>query len=290
MSIEIQDKRDALYVWAEALYDHQDVRIRSMNRVRSLIRRKLEGLGYRAKEERKSGEEQEEVWSDDEIFELLENAEEENKLTNEDVQFLKANFKLAQRETVIEKEYEKKLAILIKEEKVWAEWLRCVKGIGVRNAARLLKWFGYCERFDTVSKLWAYSGLSVYEGHAERPKKGEQLSYNLKIKTAMLGVLGDSLVKAAAGYKKHGYDSYKSRIAERGCCDRPHAKHKGKMCRDFPGHAHRMAIRRMVKLFLSHYWQMTRELLGLPTRSSYPHREDNFQMKPFYDRKPDEVI
>ncbi len=214
-----QQEKDILYVWAEALYDHQEARIRSMDRIRGLIRRKLEGLGYRAKEDKKEIEidtEGVEVhkpaqWTDKEIFELLDQAEKEGKINSEDASYLIENFGLAESETIIEKQYEGRLKPMIEAEKIWTEWLCRVKGVSTRNTTRLLKWFGYCERFDTVSKLWAYAGLAVKNGKAEKREKGKQLSYNLKIKTAMLGVLGDSLIKASASYKRF-YNSYKKRV------------------------------------------------------------------------------
>ena len=43
---------------------------------------------------------------------------------------------------------------------VWL-WLSGVKGIGVILAANLVSTYGDCSRFDTVSKMWAYTGLHV---------------------------------------------------------------------------------------------------------------------------------
>ena len=143
--------------------------------------------------------------------------------------------------------------------------------------------------FDTISKLWAYSGLAVKDGKSIRRKKGEQLNFNLKIKTGVVGVIGDCLIKSNKSYKKEIYDTYKERIQKRGCCQEKHKKHKGKMCKDYPGHSARMAQRKMVKIFLSHYWLKCRELKKLPTRNPYPHKDDNGYSKPFYDKNPDEV-
>jgi hypothetical protein len=43
---------------------------------------------------------------------------------------------------------------------VWP-WLSGVKGIGVILAANLVSIYGDCSRFDTISKMWAYTGLHV---------------------------------------------------------------------------------------------------------------------------------
>jgi len=43
---------------------------------------------------------------------------------------------------------------------VWP-WLSRVKGIGVILAANLVSIYGDCSKFDTISKMWAYTGLHV---------------------------------------------------------------------------------------------------------------------------------
>jgi len=215
----------------------------------------------------------------------------QKKLTEADYNFLNDSFELAKRETEIEIEYENHLKPLIDKEPIWNQWLIYVKGISTRNSCRLLRYFGYCERFDTVSKLWAYSGLGLKDGKSVGRKKGEQLPYNLKIKTGMLGVLGDCLIKSNGKYKKLIYDVYKKRIQERGCCEKIHPKHKKKKCRDYPGHSANMARRHMVKIFLQHYWIQTREIRKLKTGKPYVFKDGKHTtyLDPFFDKKPDEV-
>lgn len=282
---------EVMRIWAEALYDHQDVRMSSLNRVRCLVRNKLLDLGFVPEGKKKEDENGEPKWTDKELLKMLDKAEEKGKLNKADRNFLEDSLNLANKETDIEKEYEAKLNPLINKQPIFSEWLVYVNGISTRNACRLLRYFGYCERFDTVSKLWAYSGLAVRDGKSIQRKKGEQLNYNLKIKTGCLGVIGDSLIKANKSYKKKIYDTYKKRIEERGCCQEKHKKHKGKMCKDYPGHRARMAQRKMVKIFLQHYWLKCREIKGLPTREPYAldKMKHTTFIKPFYDKKVDEV-
>ena len=282
--VEMGTRYEILRIYAEALYDHQDVRMASANRMRCLIRRKIEGLGF-AKEEKKAEDGEESSWSDDELHAKLQEAQDKGLLTEADSSFMLESLNLAMKENVIEKEYEARLVPLVAVEPIM-QWLGCVKGIGTRNACRLLRYFGYCERFDNPAKVWAYAGLAVVDGHSVKRKKGEKLPYNLKIKTGCIGVIGDSLLKASGGYKRF-YDQYKARIQARGCCERPHPKHKGEMCRDYPGHAHRMAIRAMVKLLLSHYWLTARKCKNLPT--SQPYAIDKLGhttvIEPFVDKE-----
>ena len=44
-----------------------------------------------------------------------------------------------------------------------------------------------------------------------------------------------------------------------------------------PIHAHNIALRKMRKLFLAHYWEASRELNGLPVRE--PYAKDKLQHK-----------
>ncbi|HLG23748.1 MAG TPA: hypothetical protein VI564_02345 [Candidatus Nanoarchaeia archaeon] len=278
----MEQRYEILRILAEALYDHQDVRISSLNRVRNLIRRKLLELGFEPETKKKDDDESEPKWTDEELEKMMVDAQKKKLLSDADYNFLSDSFELAKNETDIEKQYENYLKPLIDEEQIWKEWLIYVNGISTRNTCRLLKYFGYCERFDTVSKLWAYSGLKVEEGHAVKRKKGDILGYNLKIKTGVLGVIGECLIKSNKSYKKRIYDPYKNRILERGCCENP--KCKGKT-----GHAANMARRKMVKIFLSHYWMQCRKIKGLPIRNPYPHKDDDEYIQPFYDKKPDDV-
>ena len=283
----MEQRFEMLRIWAEALYDHQDVRIRSRSRIRNLIRRRLLDLGFRPEKKKDKNSVIEPEWTDQEIEQLLSEAKETGKLKKADYDFIIDSLELADKEVSIEKEYENRLSPLINKEPIWTEWLQYVNGISVRNSCRLLKYFGYCERFDTVSKLWAYAGLAVQNGKAVKRKKGEQLPYNLKIKTGCLGVIGDCLIRANGSYKKKVYDTYKKRIQERGCCDKPHPKHQNKMCRDYPAHSANMAQRKMIKVFLAHYWAMCRKIKNLPTKSPYSIDKlgHTTYLEPFYDKK-----
>lgn len=90
---------------------------------------------------------------------------------------------------------------------------------------------------------------------AEKPTKGEKLHYNKFLKTKLVGVMGDCLIKANSPWRKF-YDDYKHRLvsAGRGMSD---------------GHRHRMAIRYMVKMVLQELWIQWRTLEGLEVRVPY---------------------
>jgi len=288
-------EHEIVRIWSDSLYDHQEVRKASNNRVRCLVRRRLKDLGYNVEE---TGEDKEE-WKDEDLNDALCKAKEDGKISEEEADILEDALSLAEQEEMIEKAYEKRVEPLIKEEPVFKYWLDYVRGISTRNTSRLLKYFGYCDTKDkegkdlcpSISSLWKYAGLAPVNGKAEKRTKNHKLSYNLKIKTGILGVVADSLMKQSPSYKQI-YDEYKARIMERGCCEALYqgkdAKKKGKPCKNFPGHAHRMALRKMAKLFLAHYWVVCRTLKEQPVSTPYSigMLKHEHHLQPLFDKKP----
>lgn len=95
-------------------------------------------------------------------------------------------------------------------------------------------------------------------GMAMKPRKGEKLRYNSFLKTKMVGVMADCLIKANGEWKKV-YDDYKHRLQS-----------SGRGVND--ANRHNSAKRYMVKMALIPIWRMMREAEGLPVRPSY-HEE-----------------
>ena len=145
-------------------------------------------------------------------------------------------------------------------------------------------------RFDTVSKLWAYSGLHVIDGHAPRRTRGERANWNNFLKTKLLGVLGPCFLKSGSSYRKF-YDNYKTRkqntmIPVCMNCEgnkqiiSPETKKLVK-CRNCSGtggpapwgksdgHRHNAAIRYMIKMFIMELYNEWRKLEGLEIRRPY---------------------
>ena len=169
------------------------------------------------------------------------------------------------------------------------------KGIGPTLAGVILSEVDIT-RAPTISALWRYAGLApipcrrcklckdslVKKGDAykheykrkkkckldivphkdtyesartERPTKGEKLHYNSFLKTKLVGVMSGCLLKANSPYRSF-YDNYKHRIAS-----------SNRAVSD--GHAHRMALRYMVKMVLADIWKDWRALEGLDVRAPY---------------------
>jgi hypothetical protein len=128
-----------------------------------------------------------------------------------------------------------------------------VKGVGYLLAAKVVAMIDI-ERADTVSALWRYAGYGVNDGEREKPVKGEKLHYNIRLKTTCY-LIGSSFLRSNSPYRQV-YDDAKVFYE----ANRP----------DWTkAHRHQAAMRKMIKLWLSHTWQVWRKLEGLPTRELY---------------------
>lgn len=133
-------------------------------------------------------------------------------------------------------------------------YLTAVKGVGPLMAAKLIALIDI-RKASTASALWKYAGYAVgKDGRADRPKKGEPLGYNKRLKNACW-LIGTSFLRANSPYRKV-YDDAREIYAE----SRPEWSN---------GRQHSAAMRKMVKRFLAHLWQVWRALEGLPVRSPY---------------------
>lgn len=195
----------------------------------------------------------------------------------------------------LEKDTFNQMKRVVKHHPAWL-WLNQVKGMGPTLSTKILGLIGDVEKFDTVSKLWSFSGYGIKNGERQRPVKGERLSYNRRLKTAVY-LAGDSFIKSRSPYRDL-YDSSKNRYR--------HTKQETPLCtaigcipqelpdRETPpgkkdwdeliravnkeagtetawsdGHVDNAARRYMVKIFLSHLWEVWREAEGLPVRPHY---------------------
>ena len=122
-----------------------------------------------------------------------------------------------------------------------------IKGVGPMMAAYLIAFIDI-EKADTVSALWRYAGYGVVNGEREKPVKGEKLHYNARLKTGMY-LLAGQFLKANSPYARV-YEEAKPKYA---------LAHP-----DWTKlHCHLAAQRKMIKLFLSHLWEVWRKQEGL---------------------------
>jgi 3-methyladenine DNA glycosylase/8-oxoguanine DNA glycosylase len=152
----------------------------------------------------------------------------------------------------LEKELDADIARIVREELIYEE-LSAIRGIGPILSAKMIAMIDI-ERDPTVSALWRYAGYAVINGERERPVKGEKLHYNKRLKTT-LHLVGKSFLKCGSPYRAI-YDKAKAKYTE----SKPDWT---------PLHIHHAAMRKMIKVFLSHLWERWRTLEGLSTHSPY---------------------
>ncbi len=192
----------------------------------------------------------------------------------------------------VERKIFRRMGREIKNHPAWP-WLDGVKGIGPTLGTKILGLIGQIETFNTVSMLWAFSGYAVRDGKRERPVKGKKLGYSVRLKTALY-LAGDSFVKSRYPYRDL-YDTRKERyirdkqivvarrlVPEADAPDEELLVSKAmrarlvKLCNEreenaawTDGHVEAAARRYMVKVFVSHLWEVWREAEGFPTRPPY---------------------
>lgn len=163
----------------------------------------------------------------------------------------------------LEKEATKALQREVRKSPLYG-WVKRNKGIGEKQAARLLAvigdpyWNDLHERPRTVSELWAYAGYSVIEGSAQRRRKGIKSNWNDKAKSRAF-LMAQSCVKRLDGSYRKVYDAARAQYAD--------SIHSTDCVRCGPagkpalagtplslGHQHARALRRISKEILRDLW------------------------------------
>lgn len=177
--------------------------------------------------------------------------------------------KWAQRFADMEKELDKDISEEVNNYSIYP-YMSAVRGVGPMLAAKTIAMINI-ERSPTISALWRYSGYGVKDGERERPVKGEKLHYNKRLKSTLY-LIGESFLRTGSPYRDV-YDSAKAyyQAVKKDDPDWP------------PIHIHRAAMRKMIKMFLSHVWLTWRQLEGLPI--SKPYVNDRLGHEHFYTAK-----
>ena len=172
-----------------------------------------------------------------------------------------------------EQDAEKRIQQAVKEFPIYKVFLEDVKGCGPMMSAVVISQFDIYKA-EYPSSLHAYAGLDVVNGKGrsrqkehlvdqtytdrdgkEQIKKG--ISFNPFVKTKLIGVLGSSFIKTGGPYREV-YDNYKHRL-----------QHMPAHAEKTKGHIHNMAVRYMVKRFLTDLYKAWRALEGLPVAPEY---------------------
>jgi len=153
-------------------------------------------------------------------------------------------------------EIDKTIKKIVRIHPAWTGFLKDVKGVGEHLAGLVIGGIRDVTPLDTPSKVWYLCGLAVLEGKTQRKTKGEVINFDMGLKSILLGRIGDQLLKNRDPFSRKLYDEYKAYEFTRN----PDIT---------AGHAHRRAIRRVVKLLVSCMWRVWREGEGLPAANAY---------------------
>lgn len=193
---------------------------------------------------------------------MKKNGNAKKKTPERDEEFLKILFVRLETIEELENNVFKEIAKEVHKHPLWKEFLVEVKGCGETMAAIIISEFDI-NIAETVSKMWAFSGLVPGR---DKKKKGEKCPYNQFLKSKLCGVLGSGFLKANSPYRefydniKHRYESENWGVESKNPVDKKRPK---------AGHQHNASIRYMVKMFLKDLYVAWRTLEGLPVREPY---------------------
>lgn len=167
---------------------------------------------------------------------------------------------------------------------IYEKWLKNIKGIAEITAAKLIAYINL-EDSPTVSSLWRYCGLDATHikrsnGISEEEAKRYGVPY---LKKELLGVLGDNFIRERTPVYRDIYDRVKEKELELMEEHGEGVEIGDKTTVESRGHAHNRARRKAVKIFVSHYWTIGRQLEGMDTRPPYVHeklKHDNYIKPP----------
>ena len=256
-----------------AYYDFQQVRISSMNRVRDIIRKRAEGIEFNEVEEKKQKKSYAKKYTDKELLAKLNKLLNEGGMSHEEHNYIMKCWEIMKDSRKLEKKHKDIMEVYISDKPIYNEFLSKIRGIASILSANLIKEFGDCSKYDTVSKLWAHCGNSVIDGKAPKLRKGENVIFSPRLRM-MTWKISDSLMKQNKGFYRNIYDTEKEKHLNReheagALFDKYGKPYKETDTHLSLGHAHNRALRKMRKIFLSHYWECSRELNGLPYEKSY---------------------
>ena len=281
--------------------DHQEVRKSTMNRIRDLVRHKNEGIPFGVLEDKKEIKNFDSKYSDRNLPTLVEEMFAQGKLNEEESDYLLKALELAKKAFSLEESHKSPMKTYISQESLWEKFLSHIPGIGPVLAAKLLASFGNCERYERVSSLWRHCGLHLVcptctervdgkvfslvansDGRcpncqsiaiSPKRKKGCQIDFDVR-RRSLVWNIAKSLIKQKSPVYYEIYLREKERQLQRVFAKGELKKIYGSSYKEEDttlklGHADSRALRKMIKIFLQHYWVAARELANLPTTEPY---------------------
>ncbi|MBU3907408.1 MAG: hypothetical protein KKA64_04130 [Nanoarchaeota archaeon] len=293
----------------QGYYDFQGTRMSFMNRLRNMVRKLNEGIPFDQKEVKLSEAERsrfQKKYSDKRLPIILEALERAGKISQEEMQIINNLIQLLKDAAKTENRMAARIEESVEPEQIWQEFLQYIKGVGEVLAGNLIHRFGYCEKSPHISSLWKYCGLHVVNGKAPRREAGIKMDGRVDCKTLMRKI-ADSLIKQNSPIYREVYDKEKRKhniigpkqiclsereeiigeLVDSGTLDGgkekwiiatevvynsllgKYGKKAEVSVKMGKGHIHARCLRKVAKLFLSHYWVACREIKGLPTEDPW---------------------
>lgn len=291
-------KQELGKIVAGSFYDHQEVRITETNRIRDIIRRRIEGIPIVnvVEDKKEEDEKYKEEYTDKDIWKFYEELKAEGKISAKEVEYIEKIREVQKNAEKYELLYKNLMAEFIETEPIYVEFLNHIRGISIILSSNLIKEFGYCEKAPHISSLWKYCGMHVVEGEAPKRKKGQKLDFSIKLRT-MVWKISDSFIKQRTPFYRDIYDKEKARqlammkesqarqedqivtnqITKENHSNKvsqykqedqikiaSHKQEENQMIIANPPksllHADLRARRKMVKIFLAHYWMASQDL------------------------------
>lgn len=273
MDVETEGLRILGRIVTEGYNDFQRIRIASTNRIRDVIRKRVEGIEFSSVEPKKEKKNYEKKYSDKALFKKLDLIYAQKRIPKTEYKYLMRCKEIMDESMNLETKYKRAMLDFVRGEEIYECFLQKIKGIGPVLSAKLIKALGDCSTFETVSKLWAYCGLSVVNGVAPKRKKGEKTSFNPKMR-ALLWNVSTSFLKQNKAYYREIYDSEKEKQKAKTykapyLLEKYGTSYKKTDTMLSKGHIHNRALRKMGKIFLDHFWHIARELNDLPAKKNY---------------------
>jgi hypothetical protein len=203
---------------ATAFYEMQEMRISQMNMIRDIIRRKDLGIAFNEVEKKQEEKTYDKDYADKLLKDRIKAMFKQGKFTEAEATYVTTLLENIKKIEEQEKSYGKLLAIYVKDEPIYTEFLQHIRGISFVLTANLLRYFGYCdgkkeetgdELCPTISSLWKYCGLAPNQKRV----KGEKANYNPSAKVLCFK-LGDSMLKQRTPCYRDLYDKEKERQME----------------------------------------------------------------------------
>lgn len=281
---------------------YKETRLGANNRIRDVVRKKVEGISFDKKEAKKEEKEYDSKYTDAQIPKLIKELISSKKVTKREAEYLQKFIELRNAAQKVEEQYKVVMSEYIENEDIWKGFLKHVRGISMILSTQLIKEFGYCERFAKPSSMNRYCGFHLvcpectYEkefddgstkvmaivagsdgicpncnkkGIAPKRKRGQGIDYNPKARTLVWKV-ADSFIKQRSPIYAAPAQTSKGRTFQS-----IYHVYKDKQLQRLAGeknvknHAHMRAMRKVCKIFIQHYWAAAREFAGLELRKPF---------------------